>query len=148
MTDPESPAAPLRLRAQSRDDLVVISALLQNALLWRRDLHYDHDAWQVVAIFNRFRHEDAASSPPYWRTHTVLRLDAVTRVRRTTALPALGRVMVQEVLTLTADPGDDAPQTLTLTCAGGAIAFEILALDLLLHDLGAPWTTPWRPTSA
>src|SRR4051794_13654366 len=53
---PSSP--PLRLRAEDEEDLAVISACLQDALVVVHDLAYDPGAGTFVLVANRFRWED------------------------------------------------------------------------------------------
>src|SRR5438270_7952120 len=52
----------LRLRAEDADDLAVISACLQDALVSVRDLAYDRDARCFMLVANRFRWEDCGGS--------------------------------------------------------------------------------------
>src|SRR5205814_6135829 len=54
------PEAGLRLRAEDADDLAVISACLQDALVSVRDLAYDREARTFVFVANRFRWEGCA----------------------------------------------------------------------------------------
>jgi hypothetical protein len=54
------PEAGLRLRAEDADDLAVISACLQDALVSVRDLAYDREARSFVFVANRFRWEAGA----------------------------------------------------------------------------------------
>src|SRR5437660_8486341 len=49
------PDGPLRLRAEDADDLAVISACLQDALVSVRDLAYDQEARTFVLVAHRFR---------------------------------------------------------------------------------------------
>src|SRR5258708_34390989 len=51
------PEAELRLRAEDGEDLAVISACLQDALVSVRDLAYDREARTFVLVANRFRWE-------------------------------------------------------------------------------------------
>src|SRR5215467_5262114 len=54
------PAEPgLRLKAEDDDDLAVISACVQDALVSVRDLAYDREARTFVLVANRFRWEAA-----------------------------------------------------------------------------------------
>src|SRR5213079_3395622 len=51
------PDGPLRLRAEDAEDLAVISACLQDALVSVRDLAYDREGRTFVLVANRFRWE-------------------------------------------------------------------------------------------
>src|SRR5436309_7302412 len=57
------PEAGLRLRAEDADDLAVISACLQDALVSVRDLAYDPEARSFVFVANRFPCEPGAPPP-------------------------------------------------------------------------------------
>ena len=52
---------PLRLRAEDAEDLAVLSACLQDALVAVRDLAYDPGAGVFVLVANRFRWENCHS---------------------------------------------------------------------------------------
>src|SRR5579872_4441301 len=53
------PEAALRLRAEDAEDLAIISACLQDALVSVRDLAYDRDARSFVLVANRFCWENS-----------------------------------------------------------------------------------------
>ena len=53
---------PLNLLARDGDDVAVISALLQDAVLPGADLKWDRKARRFVALVNRFRWEDRAAA--------------------------------------------------------------------------------------
>src|SRR5258708_30319814 len=74
------PGAELRLRAEDAEDLAVISACVQDALVSVRDLTYDRDGRRFVAVANRFRREAAAAAPPFERTMCALAFDNVDGV--------------------------------------------------------------------
>src|SRR5437764_5030702 len=65
-------ADPLRLRAEDADDLAIISACVQDALVSVRDLAYDRDAQSFMLVANRFcwecGGEAAGGAPPFERT--------------------------------------------------------------------------------
>src|SRR5689334_10628336 len=60
---PDTAARVLRLRAEDAEDLAVISACLQDALVSVRDLAYDRNARNFVLVANRFRWEVAGEVP-------------------------------------------------------------------------------------
>src|SRR5258707_7154439 len=64
------PEAGLRLRAEDADDLAVISACLQDALVSVRGLAYDCEARSFVFVANRFRWGAGAGgeAAPFQRT--------------------------------------------------------------------------------
>ena len=52
-----APDSPLRLRAEDADDLAVISAVAQDALISVKDLTYDRAERRFTLVVNRFRWE-------------------------------------------------------------------------------------------
>src|SRR6266403_3617850 len=78
------PEAELRLRAEDAEDLAVISACLQDALVSVRDLAYDRDARIFVLVANRCRWEGGAkgegAARPFERTLCGLSFDEIDGV--------------------------------------------------------------------
>src|SRR5215469_12874165 len=77
-------AGALKLRAEDAEDLAVISAILQDALVAIGDMTYEVEERRFVLVANRFRWEPAAGQPPrtLQRTLAGLRIDGVTAVQR------------------------------------------------------------------
>ena len=77
-------SAPLRLRAEDAEDLAVISACLQDALVAVRDLAYDPGARVFVLVANRFRWEDCrpgiGDGAPFERTLCGVTFDDIDAV--------------------------------------------------------------------
>ncbi len=88
MTQADAPRAvstgrtPLRLRAEDEEDLAVISACLQDALVAVGDLAYDPGARVFLLVANRFRWEDCRPGirdcGPFERTLCAVTFDNVT----------------------------------------------------------------------
>lgn len=136
--------AALKLRAEDADDLAVISACLQDALVPVRDLAYDPEDRTFLFVANRFRWEDgfrpAADEAPYLRTLCGITFREVAAVsysgfRRSDD----GRIL--SLLAIHAENGG-----VRLEFSGGA-AIHLEAGRILCHarDLGEPWPTPWQP---
>ena len=53
----------LSLKAEDADDLQIVSATLQDAIVRVKDIHYDAKARIFTAVFNRYRWEDAPKRP-------------------------------------------------------------------------------------
>src|SRR3954464_4968382 len=72
---------PLRLRAEDAEDLAVISACLQDALVAVGDLAYDPNARVFLLVANRFRWEDCRPGTgdcgPFARTLCAVTFDNV-----------------------------------------------------------------------
>ena len=77
--------APLALMAGDADDLVVISALVQDAVLQVTDISYEPRHRQLALLVNRFRWEDAEQARredrPYERVRAVLLISDVQKVQ-------------------------------------------------------------------
>ncbi len=74
--------ARLKLSALDADDLGVISAAVQDALVAVRDCAYFKDEKRFVLLLNRFQWEaDPSIDSAYSRTHSALVFNEVTAVR-------------------------------------------------------------------
>ena len=71
---------PVNLVARDGDDLAVISALIQDAVLSAGDLRYQKSRRRFALLINRFRWEDAAGHAPE-RVRSLLVLEDVTVVQ-------------------------------------------------------------------
>ncbi len=137
---------PLRLRARDEEDLAILSAQLQDAILPVHDMTWEPVARRFVMVVNRF----CWNIPPaevdgrtVWsRTLCGVRFESVTTVRRRGIDPAGERGRMLSVLAVRLEKKD----ILTIDFAGdAAIRLVIDALDVRLEDRGLPWPTLWRP---
>lgn len=136
--------APLKLRARDDEDLAVIAACLQDALVPIGDLTYLAEDRQFVGVLNRFRWEVAEAArgaDAYQRVLCGLRFDRVRRVRlRGVDRRDCGRLL--QLLTIEA-----SDRAITLVFAGGvAVRLEVEAVQCILEDLAEPWPTRWQPS--
>jgi len=135
-------ADPLKLRAEDEDDLAVISAVLQDALVGVGEMVYFPEEARFVLVANRFRWEPppAGARQNLERQLAGLRFDGVKSVRRRGFHPRESeRLMV--LLAIRSEPG-----LLYLDFAGGgSIRLEVEQILCHLDDLGEPWPTRWRP---
>lgn len=138
------PATPLRLRARDVEDLAVVSALVQDALVAVRDIAYLPDAARFVLALNRFRWEAAAGTGmPGERVHAGLRFEGVRKAR----LRGIDRRKPERLLSLMA-VAYDAGSAILHFADGGAIQLETASLDCVLEDLDDPWPAQRRPSHA
>lgn len=141
-----APTDPLKLRAADLEDLSVIAAMVQDALVAAMDIDYLPAERQFVMLINRFRWERAGDEGPFERVHAGLRFDAVTAVRsRGIDRGRADRMM--ELLTIAYDsPDEGAEGHVHLQLAGGgAIRLTVERLSCAMEDLGEPWPTKWKP---
>jgi hypothetical protein len=139
---------PLTLVARDGDDLKVISALVQDAVLPVTEMRWQKGKRRFVALVNRFRWEDRdaaeAARRPYERVRALLVIEDVTAVRSQGIDPRDADQIVS-LLSLDFAPGPDGTGRLTLVLAGdGAVAVEVEALSLTLQDVTRPYVAPSR----
>jgi len=135
-------ATGLKLRAEDAEDVAVLSAILQDALVAVGEMTYLPEERRFVLVANRFRWEPEAGKPrrDFERTMAGLRIDGVTAVRRRGFNPRDS----ERFLALLAIRA--AEHSLYLDFAGGSgIRLDVERILCHLDDLGEPWPTRWRP---
>lgn len=136
------PRRALKLRAEDPEDLGVLAAVLQDALLPVCDMEYLPDEKRFVLVANRFKWETANGKPSrtFERTLTGLCFDDVAAVR-TRGFSRSERQRILNLLTIEA-----APQAVTFAFSDGALLrLDVAAIRCHVEDIGEPWPTPWRP---
>jgi hypothetical protein len=134
----------LKLRAEDADDLAVISACLQDALVAVRDLAYAPEERSFLIVANRFRWEHGLRPAPgevaYERVLCGITFSDVAAV----SYSGFRRTDDGRILSLLAIRPED--QAVRLEFSGGA-AIRLDVARILCHasDLGDPWPTPWQP---
>lgn len=142
----------LLLRATDLEDLKVIAACLQDALLPVQDACYLPSEQSFVLVVNRFRWEAEAGDNPdqpgalHERVLCGVRFEGVKRVA-SRGIERSKRTLPLELLTLAAGIGPE-PDTFDLRlifAGGGAIRLEVDRILCHLEDLDEAWPTRWRP---
>ena len=132
----------LKLTALDADDLGVISAACQDALVAVRDCAHFKDEKRFVLLLNRFRWEaDPTIEAAYSRTHSALVFNEVKAVHHH-RIPLDLPDRILDLLSV--DLGKDGSVTLQFA-ADRSIRLEIGRLACHLGDVGEPWPTPWKP---
>lgn len=153
----------MRLMAKDADDLAIIAACLQDALVPISEVQYLAGEQRFIMLLNRFRWErqpagrhapataktksgDASfhDADDYFdteqRIHCGLCIDKVTSVRsRGVDLKQRGKFL--SFLTLQVD----GEHLNLLFSGGGLIQLIISELSVFLSDMGEGWPTQWRP---
>ncbi len=132
---------PLRLRARDVEDLAVISAMVQDAIVPLGDMAFLAEERSFVLALNRFRWEaEHAAGKGGERVHAGLRFDRVRKVQLR-GIDRRNRGQFLELLAVAYDKG-----TVMLHFAGGGL-IRLLVDDLVcaLEDFDEPWPTVWRP---
>jgi hypothetical protein len=141
-----APDGKLRLRAEDGEDLAVVSAIVQDALISTRDLTYDRAEKRFTLVVNRFRWEGppaaANGEAAFERTHCAVTFAAVDKV----SYRGFRRSETDRILALLAIRAGVKPETIDLEFAGGAaVRLSVSAIDARVTDLGEPWPTAWQP---
>jgi len=132
----------LKLRAEDAEDVSVLSAVLQDALVAVGEMTYQPEERRFVLVANRFRWEPEAVAQrrSFERILAGLRIDTVTAVQRRGFDPN-DQDRLLALLALRAEGG-----ALYLDFAGGsAISLDVERIECHLDDLGEPWPTRWQP---
>ena len=139
---------PLHLLARDAEDLKVISALVQDAVLSATDMTWQKAQRRFVLLVNRFRWEDRAAAEaagrPYERVRSLLVIGDVQAVRAQ-GLDRRDADTVLSLLSLDWQAGEDGTGRVLLTLAGdGAVAVDVEALEVSLQDVTRPYVAPSR----
>ncbi|MBV9829859.1 MAG: DUF2948 family protein [Alphaproteobacteria bacterium] len=139
------PSDALRLRAEDGEDLAVISACLQDALVPVRDLAYDRDGRTFILVANRFRWEARPDDArAYERVLCGVAFDAIDGV----AYRGFRRNEEDRILALLAIRARGTTPDLTIDlefAAGATIRLSAAAINCRVRDFGEPWPTSWQP---
>jgi hypothetical protein len=148
MAEPGPKGGPLRLRAEDADDLAVIAACLQDALVPVRDLAFDRDARTFILVANRFRWEvpprELTDTSRFERVLCGVAFDEVDAV----AYRGFHRNEEDRILSLlTIQPAGAPPEAAILLefAAGATIRLSVSQIRCRAHDFGTPWPTLWQP---
>jgi hypothetical protein len=126
----------LRLKAEDADDLVVISACLQDALVPVEDMAFLPEEARFAMVVNRFVWEGDHCA----RTTTGIGFEGITAVRRLNLDPTEADRLLS-LLAITAEPG-----AIHLEFSrGAALRLETDRIACFLQDLDDPWPAMWRP---
>ncbi|WP_444455032.1 DUF2948 family protein [Rhodobacter capsulatus] len=138
---------PLSLRAESAEDLGVLAALVQDAVLPVTEIRFEAKARRLSMLINRFRWEDKAQAEaegrPYERVQSLLVLSDVTQVA-SQGFDRKEADLVLSLLDISFEPGAEGAGRVVITLAGdGAIAAGVECLSVDLRDV----TRPYRAVS-
>lgn len=140
-----TPAADtLKLVALDAEDLAVVSAHLQDAVVKVADMAWIARDQRFALVCNRFDWEGAARGLKR-RRRCGLHFDRVLRVRQTKVRADAGDAVLN-LLAVTFEATDEPSGVVTLVFSGGAaIRLEVECLECQLRDLGPVWETASAP---
>lgn len=138
---------PLRLIAFDVEDLQVVSAHLQDALVRVGDMAWLPEQDRFVLGLSRFDWM-AADGGQCERAVASLQFDRVRTVRQN-GVPQREPNAVLSLLAVSFEPGDAPAGHVLLTFSGGAaLRLDVECLEAHLRDLGPRWTAKSRPGHA
>jgi hypothetical protein len=137
----------LKLAALDQEDLEVLSAHLQDAVLTVADIRYLPKERKAVFVMNRFvwDKEPDKRSKEHERRRSALSFAQVSAMK-VQNINQRARGAVLELLAVTFEPGDEPSGRILLAFAGGAsLELSVECIEAQLADLGAAWSTPNLP---
>jgi hypothetical protein len=131
---------PLRLLAEDADDLHIISAALQDAIMRPVDIVWEPSARRVTLALSRFCWECGGT-----RVMSAMQFGDVISVK-SRRLPR-GPEHALELLAMDFEPGEAPGGRVTLMFAGGGdLRIDVECLDAVLTDLSERWPAKVAPT--
>ena len=140
----------LRLVALDREDLEIVSAHLQDAVLRVGDMAYLPSQKRFAAIANRFDWQNAADDEKsgrknFVRRRAALHIDRVLDAKIQNISMSSGD-SVLNLLAVQFDQGESPEGHITLVFAGGgAVRLHVECIEFELQDLGPAWHTKNKP---
>jgi len=135
----------LKLLALDQEDLEVISAHVQDAVVRVEDMGLAKHDRRFALLMNRFAWEAEAPRAKGQRRRTALRFEHVDDVA-VEGIDCRAREGVLCLLTIVFEPADMPAGTVVLAFAGGGtVRLRVECLEARLHDLGAAWAAKARP---
>ena len=141
---------PLKLIALDGDDMQVVSAHLQDALVRTCDIRWRPSENRVVVGLNRFDWESAGcENPKYRRCQSALRFERVLSCKCRNVDRTAGKTEALNLLAMAFSETDAPGGIVTLTFSGGvALRLEVECLEVELADLGPAWGAEICPDHA
>lgn len=139
----EGSEAPLNLGALDAEDLQVIAALVQDAVLPMSEMTWRAQERRFAMLVNRFRWEDEGRTrhgPE--RVQSLLVVDNVLGIA-SQGIDRADKDMILSLLDMTFHAGEDGAGQVELTLAGdGVVRLEVEALEVSLKDVTRPYKAP------
>ncbi len=140
-------AEPLRLIALDADDLAIVSAHLQDAVLKRRDMAWLPAERRFALAARRFDWQGAQAGHKRRRL-AALHFDRVTAARHSRIDPGASDTVLN-LLAITFDETQAPAGDITLTFSdGAAIRLSVECIEAQMKDLGPVWEAVATPGHA
>lgn len=149
---------PLRLKGEDKQDLEILSALLQDAVVFMGETAYVKSQLRFGVMLARFVWEDSAEKSgarrrrqriaeggDYLRVRGALHFDFVRDVK-TRGLTQTDKAAVLDLLAIRLEKTNEGPERIVLAFAeGGEIALTADCVEMAYEDRSEPWATPAKP---
>ena len=130
---------PLKLMARAAEDITVLSALLQDALVASSDIRFIRNENSFVLLANRYCWEDGEQTSQ--RRLSGLKIGGVEKVQKNQMSLTAG-----QFYNLLSIAYEEAGNCMILTFSGGsALRLQINAINALLHDVAEAHPSFARP---
>lgn len=136
----------LKLNALDTDDLAILSANLQDAVITMSDMSFLDKQHQFIMVLNRFDWKDALEperieGAPYKRHRTGLQIGRVQSVRQQNLKPANSEDVIA-LLAIEFEEADAPSGSIKLQFAGGGvIQLNVECIEARMSDMGDTWET-------
>jgi hypothetical protein len=135
---------PLKLRAVDIEDLAVLSACLQDAIMPISDIAYMPEARRFALVANRFRWERTAGDGGFERVNCGIAFEAV-RAARLKRIDRRDRGLLLDLLTVSAEEIEGG-YVVSLICADDrVIRLELDRIEITAEDYGLSWPAASKP---
>jgi hypothetical protein len=136
----EMAVPPLRLLAEDADDLQIISAALQDAIMRPVDIRWEKEARRLTVVLSRFCWECGGT-----RVMAAMQFGDVQTVksRRLPRAPEAALELLALHYIPTEAPGG---QVMMMFAGGGDLRIDVECLDAVLTDLSERWPARIAPT--
>lgn len=141
----------LRCRCADAEDISVLAAFLQDALLPLIDMRWLPEERRFLLVANRFCWEMTrlpradGGRPLFCRTLCAVTVEEVTRVK-TRGIDQNDRGQIFDLLTLGCDFRPEGGYSLALIFAAAkTIRLDVASIRVTAEDYGDPWPTPSLP---
>ena len=138
---------PLKLRAVDIEDLTVLAACLQDAILPLSDIAYMPDERRFALVANRFRWEKPGTHKAFERINCGICFHNV-RAARLKRIDRRDRGLLLDLLTLSAEEIEGG-YAVSLICADDrVIRLELDRIEVTAEDYGLAWPAGSKPDHA
>ncbi|MCF6301607.1 MAG: DUF2948 family protein [Devosiaceae bacterium] len=135
----------LKLLALDKEDLEVVSAYTQDAVLRVNDMGFVKSDKRFALVMNRYVWEEGDPKNKGLRRRAAMHFDHVLEVK-SKGINLESQEGVLDLLSITFEETDAPSGVVTLSFAGGGtVELVVECLELRLSDLGASWAAKATP---